>query len=118
MTTEDKQQPPEERSKTKWSPYLATLHLLVGIKTLVSFIKRQPAPMTMIRRRQWFLPFGSEVRKAGKVNGQKFERNSIIAYTIGCVVLLSALLMTIVNIADADQLGDDGGLCEGYPRSV
>ena len=60
-------------------------------------------------------------RKAGKVNGQKFERNSIIAYTIGCVVLLSALLMTIqyiVNIAHADQLGDDGGLCEGYRRSV
>ena len=60
-------------------------------------------------------------RKAGKANGQKFERNSIIAYTIGCVVLLSALLMTIqyiVNSAHADQLGDDGGLCEGYRRSV
>eukprot|EP00540_Astrosyne_radiata_P023302 CAMPEP_0116861550 /NCGR_PEP_ID=MMETSP0418-20121206/23098_1 /TAXON_ID=1158023 /ORGANISM="Astrosyne radiata, Strain 13vi08-1A" /LENGTH=316 /DNA_ID=CAMNT_0004496211 /DNA_START=217 /DNA_END=1167 /DNA_ORIENTATION=- len=65
----------------------------------------------------------TQARQAGEVNGRTFERNSIIAYSIGGVVLLSALLMTlqyVFNIVtlDVDENGDDGGLCEGYRRSV
>jgi uncharacterized membrane protein YfcA len=48
-----------------------------------------------------------------------FERNSLIAYSIGGVVLLSALLMSIqyvFMIMRYDPQQDQGGICEGYQR--
>lgn len=58
--------------------------------------------------------------KARHVNdGPNFERNSIIAYWIGGVIMLSALMMTmeyvlhIVNYDDDESL-TEGGLCEGF----
>lgn len=60
------------------------------------------------------------VRQAGTEGSGNFERNSFIAYCIGGVILLSALLMTmqyvlhIVNY-DGDFSGtEEGGLCDGY----
>jgi uncharacterized membrane protein YfcA len=53
-------------------------------------------------------------------SGTNFERNSFIAYCIGCVIMLSALLMTmqyILEIVRYDQdasASKEGGLCEGY----
>jgi uncharacterized membrane protein YfcA len=52
--------------------------------------------------------------------GANFERNSFIAYCIGGVILVSALLMTmqyvlsIVNYDENTSRSDQGGLCEGY----
>lgn len=47
-----------------------------------------------------------------------FERNSFIAYCIGGVILLSALLMTmqyVLHIVAYENSGyEEGGLCEGY----
>lgn len=60
-------------------------------------------------------------RNAGQYNGQNFERNSIIAFAIGGVVLLSALLMTIqyvLSIVKFDSTRDEGGMCEGYGRGT
>jgi uncharacterized membrane protein YfcA len=60
-------------------------------------------------------------RNAGQYNGHNFERNSIIAYAIGGVVLLSALLMTIqyvLSIVKFDSTRDVGGICEGYGRGT
>ncbi len=60
------------------------------------------------------------VRQTNTGGNGNFERNSFIAYCIGGVILLSALLMTmqyvlrIVNY-DANSSGtEEGGLCEGY----
>ena len=50
---------------------------------------------------------------------QNFERNSVIAYSIGIFILLSALLMTVLyvlTIVSFDDDGDSGGICEGYAR--
>lgn len=53
--------------------------------------------------------------------GANFERNSFIAYCIGGVIMLSALLMTmqtVLHILSFDGRGEDGGgLCEGYRYS-
>ena len=60
-------------------------------------------------------------RTAGQHNGENFERNSIIAYAIGGVVLLSALLMTIqyvLSIVKFNDNEDTGGICEGYARGT
>jgi uncharacterized membrane protein YfcA len=60
-------------------------------------------------------------RNAEQYNGQNFERNSIIAYAIGGVVLLSALLMTIqyvLSILTFDEIRDVGGICDGYGRGT
>lgn len=51
--------------------------------------------------------------------GGNFERNSLIAFSIGGVILLSAFLMTILYvlmIVSFDDDGDNGGICEGYAR--
>ena len=61
-------------------------------------------------------------REAGDYKEHNFERNSIIAYSIGGVVLLSALLMTIqyvLSIVQLDTGGEEqGGVCEGYGRGT
>ena len=63
-----------------------------------------------------------QARNVGKLDGERFERNSLIGYSIGGVVLLSALLMTlqyVYEITTGDPaMDEDGGLCEGYRRSV
>jgi hypothetical protein len=52
--------------------------------------------------------------------GPNFERNSFIAYCIGGVIMLSALLMTMQTVLHIVSYGgsggerDEGGLCEGY----
>jgi hypothetical protein len=59
---------------------------------------------------------GNQSRSGHKTN---FERTSLIAYSIGGVVLLSALLMSIqyvFMIMRYDPQEDQGGLCEGYRR--
>jgi len=59
----------------------------------------------------------SPSNKYGKQHN--FERNSLIAYSIGGVVLLSALLMSIqyvFMIMSYDSKIDQGGICEGYQR--
>ena len=58
-------------------------------------------------------------RNAQQYNGQNFERNSLIAYAIGSVVLLSALLMTlqyVLSIVTFDDGADVGGICDSYER--
>lgn len=60
------------------------------------------------------------VRQAGTEAHANFERNSFIAYCIGGVILLSALLMTMEYVLhivsyDSNVSGtEEGGLCEGY----
>jgi hypothetical protein len=52
--------------------------------------------------------------------GPNFERNSFIAYAIGGVITVSAVLMTmqcvlhIVNNDEDESNTEEGGLCEGY----
>jgi uncharacterized membrane protein YfcA len=63
-----------------------------------------------------FLIFIKARHKTSKGN---FERNSFIAYGIGFVILLSALLMTLQYILlmmsyDMRDAKEEGGLCEGY----
>eukprot|EP00980_Cylindrotheca_fusiformis_P007533 scaffold1561_cov129-Cylindrotheca_fusiformis.AAC.25 len=59
-------------------------------------------------------------KKGAQVEGANFERNSFIAYCIGGVILVSALLMTmqyVLNIVTYDHESSEsemGGLCEGY----
>jgi multisubunit Na+/H+ antiporter MnhE subunit len=56
------------------------------------------------------------VRQAKSASGRKFERNSYLAFVIGGVVLVSALLMTIQYVfMIVDQPDEDtfGGLCDG-----
>ena len=51
--------------------------------------------------------------------GGNFERNSLIAFSIGSVILLSAFMMTILYvlmIVSFEDDGDNGGICEGYSR--
>lgn len=58
-------------------------------------------------------------RNAEQYNGQNFERNSIIAYAIGGVVLLSALLMTllyVLSIATFEDSADVRGICDQYEQ--
>jgi uncharacterized membrane protein YfcA len=53
-------------------------------------------------------------RQARSASGRQFERNSYIAFVIGGVVMVSALLMTIQYVfLIIDEPEDDGGLCEG-----
>jgi hypothetical protein len=57
--------------------------------------------------------------RRSKTGGSNFERNSFIAYCIGGVIMMSALLMTIqyvLQIVSYDQYSatEEGGLCEGY----
>lgn len=55
-----------------------------------------------------------KARQAKSASGRTFERNSYIAFVIGGVVLISALLMTIQYVfMIADEPEDDGGLCDG-----
>jgi uncharacterized membrane protein YfcA len=58
-------------------------------------------------------------KRGAQVDGANFERNSFIAYCIGGVILLSALLMTmqyVLNIVlyDQESQTETLGLCEGY----
>lgn len=56
-----------------------------------------------------------QARQATSASGRNFERNSYIAFVIGTVVLISALLMTmeyvLMIVAQPDQL--QTGLCDG-----
>jgi hypothetical protein len=55
-------------------------------------------------------------RQATSASGRNFERNSYIAFVIGGVVLVSALLMTVQYvflIVDQPDEGSIGGLCDG-----
>mmetsp|Transcript_34812 Transcript_34812/g.39697 ORF Transcript_34812/g.39697 Transcript_34812/m.39697 type:complete len:551 (+) Transcript_34812:97-1749(+) len=55
-------------------------------------------------------------RKASAYRGHNFERNSIITYAIGGVIMLSAVGMTIqyiFSIVTYDE-EDQTGICEGY----
>ena len=60
------------------------------------------------------------VRQTKTEGSGNFERNSFIAYCIGGVILLSALLMTMQYVLDGVRYGqnrsvtEEGGLCEGY----
>lgn len=57
--------------------------------------------------------------RARSAPGGNFERNSLIAFSIGGVILLSAFLMTILYvlmIVSFDDDGNTGGICEGYAR--
>ena len=62
----------------------------------------------------------TSVRQANTDTHGNFERNSFIAYCIGGVILLSALLMTMQYVLhivsyNANVSGtEEGGLCEGY----
>lgn len=57
-------------------------------------------------------------KRGSHASGTNFERNSFVAYMIGGVIMLSALLMTmqyvlrIVTYEESDS--QEGGLCEGY----
>lgn len=60
------------------------------------------------------------VRQTNTESHGNFERNSFIAYCIGGVILMSALLMTMQYVLhivtyDANVSGtEEGGLCDGY----
>jgi len=57
--------------------------------------------------------------RARSAPGGNFERNSLIAFAIGGVILLSAFLMTILYVlmmVSFDDDGDNGGVCVGYNR--
>jgi uncharacterized membrane protein YfcA len=60
------------------------------------------------------------VRQTKTEGSGNFERNSFIAYCIGGVILLSALLMTMQYVLEIVNYGknlsgtEGGGLCEGY----
>jgi uncharacterized membrane protein YfcA len=65
--------------------------------------------------------FGNKVmrqaRQAKSANGRNFERNSYIAFVIGGVILVSALLMTVdyvFRVYVYDDVDSFQGLCEGY----
>ena len=55
------------------------------------------------------------LRQARSASGRSFERNSYIAFVIGGVVLISAVLMTIQYIFSIVEGPDDdyGNLCDG-----
>lgn len=57
-----------------------------------------------------------QARRATSATGRIYERNSYLAFAIGGVVLIAALLMTIQyvfkTVKDYDD-EDDGGICEG-----
>ncbi|GAX25508.1 hypothetical protein FisN_12Lh044 [Fistulifera solaris] len=57
-----------------------------------------------------------QARRATSASGRVYERNSYLAFAIGGVVLIAALLMTIQyvfkTVKDYDE-DDDGGICEG-----
>ncbi|GKY95610.1 hypothetical protein MPSEU_000522300 [Mayamaea pseudoterrestris] len=55
-----------------------------------------------------------QIRQATSASGRNFERNSYIAFVIGGVVLISALLMTIQYVLLIVQEPDDfQGVCDG-----
>jgi hypothetical protein len=56
-----------------------------------------------------------QLRQATSASGRNFERNSYIAFVIGGVVLISALLMTIQYVLLIVQEPDDfsQGVCDG-----
>jgi len=53
-------------------------------------------------------------RQARSASGKKFERNSYIAFVIGGVVLVSAILMTIQYVLAIVEGGDEdfGSVCD------
>jgi uncharacterized membrane protein YfcA len=59
-----------------------------------------------------------QIARQTSTGATNFERNSIIAYCIGGVIMLCALLMTlqyVVQIIGFDNsISYTGGLCEGY----
>jgi uncharacterized membrane protein YfcA len=57
-----------------------------------------------------------QARQATSASGRNFERNSVTAFVIGGVILISALLMTIQYVLIIVERPEDyeGGLCEGY----
>lgn len=53
--------------------------------------------------------------------GRNFQRNSLIAYSIGGVILISAFLMTVLYVLIMFEIvvpddSEDGGICVGYSR--
>jgi TRAP-type C4-dicarboxylate transport system permease small subunit len=56
-----------------------------------------------------------QARQATSASGRNFERNSYIAFAIGSIVLISALLMTFQFALNIVQNQDEyeGGICEG-----
>lgn len=60
------------------------------------------------------------IKRAQSSNGaSNFERNSFIAYCIGGVIMMSALLMTMQYVLhvvkyEKESQSQEGGLCEGY----
>jgi uncharacterized membrane protein YfcA len=55
-----------------------------------------------------------QARQAKSASGRDFERNSYIAFVIGGVVMVSAVLMTIQYVfMIVDEPDPDGGLCDG-----
>lgn len=60
----------------------------------------------------------ARAKKGSHVSGANFERNSFVAYMIGGVIMLSALLMTMQYVLHIVTYNDsnsrEGGLCEGY----
>ena len=57
-----------------------------------------------------------QARQATSASGRNFERNSYIAFAIGGIVLLSALLMMVqfaMNILQGRRDDDEGGICDG-----
>lgn len=56
-----------------------------------------------------------QVRQATSASGRNFERNSMLAFVIGGVVLISALLMTIQYVLLIVQEPEDIsiGFCDG-----
>mmetsp|Transcript_24243 Transcript_24243/g.35923 ORF Transcript_24243/g.35923 Transcript_24243/m.35923 type:complete len:592 (-) Transcript_24243:271-2046(-) len=60
------------------------------------------------------------VRKTTSYRGYNFERNSIITFAIGAVILLSALMMTVLYIFSIVTFDEDDqlGICEGYKRGT
>ena len=56
-----------------------------------------------------------QARQATSASGRNFERNSYIAFAIGGIVLISALLITVqfaLNILREPE-DEEGGICEG-----
>ena len=46
-------------------------------------------------------------RQARSASGRKFERNSYIAFVIGGIVMVSAILMTIQYVLSIDERGEE-----------
>jgi uncharacterized membrane protein YfcA len=68
--------------------------------------------------------FGQRIMAyAREAEGRNVQRNSLIAYSIGCVILLSAFLMTVLYFLIMFEIvvpddSEDGGICVGYSRAA